>query len=580
MFEKKYGKTLQFVIAAVIVGVLFLLYCSYSDFIFSTNDDLIFKNIVSGELGGAPDMHLVYESVILGAVLKGLYQMWPQTPWYGMFLCFCLCISMTAVLYRILTGCEKAGSKIAAAGCFMVFGSAVLMQHFILIQFTVTAGITGAAAVFWLFTTEKNTIKEFWIANIPALLLGWLCCLIRNKVLFMFLPIAGMLALYRIIGAEWKKRLQYYGSIAASLLLGVLLITVIDRMAYTDAEWRDYMVYDEAGDAIYDYLGFPEYESNQDLYQECGISKAAYEAVSTRYMVMLESKFNAENMVKIAHRAILIEKSSTTFLGKMQTALQEFVKRNLDYADRSTNIFVYMMYVFMLLLILANRNKGALFSVLLVLVGRMAAWGYIFYEGRFPVRVTQALYFAEIAALLAIMIETKLIKESHKMLLAIGICLFVLVSVKFGWQKTEAAHGESQGRVFYSTAYTQLKEYMGEHPDKLYFLDMSSISYYTENIFERGVPKADNYILTGSWTPNIPLYKRKMSKAGLESLPEDLVDNENAYVVFLDQESTSYAYFQSFLQEYAPSYTLKQVDMLETDVGTVFHILQVVDEGA
>ena len=67
------------IISFFVVMGMFVFYRLITDFAFLTNDDMYLQAIVSGELSGAPDAHMIHSNMILGLVLKFLYQCSLQT---------------------------------------------------------------------------------------------------------------------------------------------------------------------------------------------------------------------------------------------------------------------------------------------------------------------------------------------------------------------------------------------------------------------------------------------------------------------------------------------------------------------
>ena len=67
------------IVSAVVITSQFTYLCD-------TNDDVLLRSIVSGTFTGMPDAHLIYIMYPLGLILKALYQLSPNVPWYDGFM--------------------------------------------------------------------------------------------------------------------------------------------------------------------------------------------------------------------------------------------------------------------------------------------------------------------------------------------------------------------------------------------------------------------------------------------------------------------------------------------------------------
>ena len=101
------------------------------------------------------------------------------------------------------------------------------------------------------------------------------------------------------------------------LLLAVFAVDCTDRLMYKNPQWQEYQRFNNLRSELLDY-GFPDYESNQTLYQELGISREAYELYRT-WNFNDPDKFTTEVMEKLAE-----QKPEKILSGKV---IHSFVKR-------------------------------------------------------------------------------------------------------------------------------------------------------------------------------------------------------------------------------------------------------------
>ena len=69
-------------------------------------------------------------------------------------------------------------------------------------------------------------------------------------------------------------------------------------VGYHNAEWKEYLRYNNARTEMFDYYGKPEYEEVSDILSEYGVSRAEYEAY--KGYIILDGNLNTECAEKIA----------------------------------------------------------------------------------------------------------------------------------------------------------------------------------------------------------------------------------------------------------------------------------------
>lgn len=571
-------RAIDFVVALTTVLLLVFIFRSYTSFVYSTNDDLFLKSIVSGEITGKPEFRCIYLGILPGIVISRLYLLFPTIPWYGIFLCFCLLSAMCVVLYHCLRHAVKISKKIVILLLFSLISGCLLLQHFALIQFTVVAAVTGAISIFLFFLSDDEKQGFAFIrANIPSFLFFLLSVSIRDKAAFMLLPMGGMLWLFKWLSGSnpfyRKKILGYFGymGIILTLLIGVKLI---DRVSYAGEDWQEFWSYTEANSQLVDYLGYPDYEKHKDLYDRYGITYESYIGAAKRYLLLLDDNMNAESMQALASVAQVDEYSEKSLQDRIGDTVTNFVARNLSYTDRPLSLFVYVAYLIIFVLAVLQKKYKVLLCVCFLLIGRMVSWIYLIWQGRYPERVTQGLYFGELLALLAIGISFKLFDSRKRISMLICMELLCVLSLYFGIQKAEKVRGAIQGRLYDSTAYTQLKEYCTSRPQNFYLFDMRSVEYYTEDILQKQEYTYLNFAVLGSWIPKSPLYTTKMKKAGIHNLEQSVLKSSNLYFVFKDEKGLEPDYLYNYFMAKYPACRYLTADHFKVDIGDIFLMIQ------
>lgn len=576
-----------------VVAALFAAYRFFTDFIYLTNDDMYLQAIVSGEISGQPDAHMIYSNYILGIVLSSLYRWNRQIPWYGLYLCGVCLLCHWIILYRCYCKCSKRTTRVLVSIIFCILSFAAVFRHIAMIQYTVVAALAGATACFYALSMDLNSDKRTLIREYCLVFfLAALSILIREKVFFMLVPFAacGWLAKWLTEKEKNKKINIRYGILLVGIIGLAVILVGTDRLAYrmdsqNSAGWEEYRRYNTAREQILDYNHFPDYDTNESFYEELGISYPSYDAASRYYCLLPQSVYNSVSMEKIAKKAVAIHREQQSITARLVEVVKSFIRCNLAYSDRPMNMVVYAVWMCLILYAVLNRNRKALLWLGCLFVARMGTWGVILYQGRFPDRITQSLYLVELLMLCAIFIENapypgKIVRWK-KVIMVASLVLTCLLSLYVGIPKAKAVKGENAGKLYFGTSYQQLKDYCAKEKEHLYLLDMNSAANYERSIFKSidgtyGV--CDNLLPLGSWPVKSPLVNQNLSRYQILDVEEDLVDNEKVFFIFKDSEATPEEYLAKLYntRQGEKKVELQQVDMLKTDAGIDFTVYQLV----
>ncbi len=603
----------------VVVG-LFTAYRLFTDFIYLTNDDMYLQAIVSGEISGQPDAHMIYSNYILGIVLSSLYWWNSRLPWYGLYLCGVCLFCHWVVLYRCFCKCSRNGMRVLTGILFCIFSFCTVFRHIAMLQYTVVAAFAGATAVFFALTIDMHAKKrEMFREYCLTFVLAAFCILIREKVFFMLVPFAACGWL-----AKWlteKRKDQKLGIRYSILLVGMLGLAVLlpgaDWIAYrldseSSAEWEEYLRYNKAREGIFDYNGFPDYDENESFYEGLGISRPSYEAANRYYCLLPQPEYHASAMEEIAARSVEIRREQQPPADRIKEAAKAFLRCNLAYSDRPINIVVYAVWIGLFLFGILGKRKTIFLWLGLLFAARMGTWGVILYQGRYPDRITQGLYLAELLMLCAIYIQnaplleknmsgrTKAVTWKNMLAAAYLLCVCIL-AFYIGIPKAMAVKGENAGKLYFGSAYQQLKEYCAKEQGNLYLLDINSASNFEASVFKpadsaEGI--CNNLMPLGSWPVKSPLMNQTLERYGIRNIKTELLDQDRVFFVFKDSEATPSEYLTALYQNREDEKTgvmkqmetsqnvipqeetvqigLRQIDTLKTDAGINYKIYRLV----
>lgn len=170
------------------------------DLVFATNDDMYLRMILSGEITGTPEAHIFHIGYPVGVLLSFLYRLFPNIPWYGIFLFLLTIISLIVVSTAVLSLMKTYREKIVGILFIVIFAVSFFGAHIIRITYTTTAIFVGAAALLLFYTRDEKVYgKEFACSMIPAMLLYVLSLFLRFKAGVMLLPFWGCFGVAKIV---------------------------------------------------------------------------------------------------------------------------------------------------------------------------------------------------------------------------------------------------------------------------------------------------------------------------------------------------------------------------------------------
>lgn len=398
------------------VLVVFLLFCYFrrlSPFIYQTNDDLFLKMIVSGEMTGTPDPRMFYLSYPAGLLLSCLYRLSPQFPWYGLLFCFTIGLTMAVILYSFLKREKNPLVRLLTIVLFCLFSYGFLFLHIAELQFTTVTAMAGCGALFLFYLAPPaDSMRETLKNNMGFLLFSAYSFCFRGQAFLMFFPMIGMIGLGKYLDAgktsssslfQMNRQRKNLFALAGIFIAVIGSLFLLEKLAYQREDWKVFSAYTEASETVYDYEGYPDYDTHEETYRELGITRSSYEAAAHRYCIAIEPGINRKTMETLA---AIIEQERQLSLSELPGKIREmaafFLDRHLSYTDRPLNLLVYCCYILFFICGILSGKKRALRDILFLGFARMVIWTYLVFYGRLPSRVSQSVYLGELAVLLAI----------------------------------------------------------------------------------------------------------------------------------------------------------------------------------
>ena len=497
------------------------------------NDDWGMYSTLSGAYLGYPDAHVLFFLYPLSFVLSRLYTLCSFLPWYGLFLHGVQILCLYMIYDRSMQllqrhGCANAFWKPALTICcilFFIVDLNVLSEA----QYTTTAGLAAAAALFCFATTRSTlTLFSFLRGNLPVFFFAWISFSMRQNILYLMLPMAGMLWIAKWIHAYRngvERRAGKFLGFAGILLIGMGILYALNAIAYSEQEWSDFRQINYYRERIGDFYTWPEYEECADELDGLGISEEDYEyrrsgAPHIGYGMSLE---DWEQMHDIARECYLARTSTLDRLKRiLKSGLSVFL-----YEDgmQPANLLAAILIVLTFLLILKKRNYSALTVYLLYLTGRCVSWGYVLYEGRFPKRIIQPLITVDYAIVFGILLAFNLLsleKKKRYFIILPVVAAFSAASLIITKNNVDANYHAHQ------ETWEQLKDYCHAHPDHLYIWTYASgtLEHYCESPFDLTLDTYNNFVYTNWGVILNPNTRIKLAQYGIEDFGQSLADSD------------------------------------------------------
>lgn len=510
----------------VVLGVF--AFCGYFfDFFYDLNDDMVIKDILSGAYTGVPDGHTNQMLYPIGWFLGCLYGLLPSVPVFGIFLCVCFGSCFGMISYRMQSFFKNTKVKITVTVLLIGIFISLMLWELIYVQYSVVCGVLAGTACFWFYAAPVNcTAGEFWKKNFPALFLVWLAFLIRSEMLLLtspFLAAAGIWHWAEAVKNEkendiaignikiWKyifskKNVGKYIGFIAAILLGLGLCTAVDYFAYGSTQWQEYRVFFDARTKVYDYTWYPNYDKQQEFYEENGISEIQYRLIDN-YNFGLDDSITENALETIASYG-----EKQRMLGSLQyrikNSMVEPLKRLFFFQDMPYSCFVLAGYGLVIGLAVVQKEKKYLWKLLLLFVMRCVPWFYLTFVQRAVNRITHPLYIIEFLLLLALLVKELYDRplwnvEKYYRVAAAGVLIVMVIAVvpfHFVQVKTEQNHREEllkQQKAW--------DDYAKANPDNYYYLDVYSTVSFMEKMFKDVDNSRKNYDLLGGWLCHSPL---------------------------------------------------------------------------
>ncbi len=548
------------------------------DYYFDLNDDVLIRDILSGVYTGEPEALTAQLLWPLSALLAGLYRVFPGAPVFGAFLWLCQAGSIFLILKRSLDAVSGSLKKLCLNLLETLLIAACLLYHLVFVQYTVTAGLLAAAAIFTFLTVrerESERAVTFWLRCLPSALLFWLAFCLRSEMGLLLLPLAGVGGIWKWAGRAMyspvftRKNTASFLGLFGLILAGILACFGADRLACSDPEWQEFEALFDARTQVYDFYdaSLRSFEENQEFYEELGLTKMQCELLAN-YNYGADDAIDAQVMEQIADYG---RETRGTFAHSLSEGIWLYVQRlknNRSIVPDDQFPWLALEGGLAVLLLAAAfigwrgarkekktfpKGQGILWKLLLLGAVRSGLWMYLILRERVPERISHPLYFCELLMLAWLLLDTVCGMRQTSgpeglpaRLIRIAALVLSLAAVVI-WLPREAERTGAEYSRREQVNAVNLAALSRYRQENLYLADVMSTVDFSEKLFVEKI-RPGNYDLLGGWLCKSPHSEKKLAAFGHESMGQAVLTGEN--IRFVGEADTDWEWLSDLLAEH------------------------------
>lgn len=545
---------MAFVAALSFVGIVWL----KSGIFFETNDDRYIASLLSGVISGKTDPIVFNVNFMLMYPLSCLYRISCEVPWYGILLVACYVTGYFALLLSFYERCRHFVEMVAVT----VFMGILSISYWYLIgqiQYTSVTIFLAAAGYACLLSDDG---KPHWLRRFLCLQI--LACIIRKQAMFLVQPIGlstYFLYLLFMKGQSGKEIMRKYIRVAWALLMALSVEFFGSFLGgYFGSELWEYKQFDDNRRILFDYREKPSYDEVSDILNRYQVTKAQYNGYLTYSSISCDV-------------SVACEKEMVAYVQEKEPFLIKDIfqgLKSLYTQDQSWNIN-RLSFVLMLAVVLwgiFTKNLSLLAAAAGMEIGKVAVWGFLFYQGRILHRVSVPLFAAESLMMAALLVGSiaESIVSHWKKYVCVLLTLFVILPCGFfsARQQYRYVRMVNEGQTVFMDGLREIIEYCENREEKKFVLDAASVASYKGSAFETGIYHPSNYIVSGGWFSCLPTVRDRVR--------DYLEDAEGIYLViyveWAGEDNPTVCYFTE-LTGNSPVL----VDHIDTSPGVSYAVL-------
>lgn len=576
---------LALILSALFFAGIILLY----DFTYGVIDDPFIATVLNGAYTGTPDAHVVYIKYPLAWILMTLFTRIPSVNWHFYLLVSCFAVCVFVVNFRIASNVKKVLYKVIFMILFMLLFWLCMAKMVLTVHYSMCAAVLSATGIFYFATIKyRSSVLNLVFSYLASFLMLWTAYAIRARTLFMLLPLAGAVFLYKFFKekpAFQKKNIIRYFCFPVILFIGLGGLELMHNANYKSEEWQTFLKFNDARTTLYDFYGLPEYEKNKDFYESLEISEAR-QYMYEKYYLEFTDGIPEDALSEIADYRVE-EYAKQMPAGKR---IKETFKALLPNLTMKTyapvNWICAASFIIILLISLIMRKWRQLVFALLGVITSLIPWLWMIYMGKPTSRVTMGIWAADLLFVLALLIDNAegiaaflsgkagKIKSGLRSGLAVVISLLIaaglIAAITGGYASVRKTVSRSldSGKV-----RSALEEWCENRPENLYIIESEIVNGLGFD-WKKVDNSLQNLYWPGGWTAKMAESKEIWGRFGIDDIEQGILENDHVYLVAF--QNTDMSYWTDFYRENDPDAKLSEVTTLEL-LETPFTVYQLQD---
>lgn len=573
---------LAFILTAIFFAAIIFLY----DFTYGVIDDPFIATVLNGAYTGTPDAHVVYMKYPLAWILVLLFRWIPTVNWHFFLLVGCFVICIFVVNFRIASNVKKILHKVIFMILFMLLFWLCMAKMVLTAHYSMCAAVLAASGIFYFATIKYQSSKLNLVLNyLAAFLMLWTAYAIRARTLFMLLPLAAAVFIYKFF---YKKPAFKKANVIRMIIFPIILFIGLGGMElmhnaqYKSKEWQTFLSFNDARTTLYDFYGLPEYEGNEEFYESLNISEAR-QYMYEKYYLEFQDGVPDDALTQIADYRV------REYVKKMPAGerIKETIKAlpvNLTLKTYApVNWICAASFIIILLVALMMKKWRVAIAVILGVITSLIPWLWMIYMGKPTSRVTMGIWAADLLFAAALLIDNSeeignyLKRKAEKLSRGLRTGIAVLFAVLAAAALTagiagsyKKVHKTVDRSLDSGNIRSALEEWCEKSPEKLYICESEIVNGLGFNV-RKVDNKLQNLYWPGGWTAKMAQSKEIWNRFAIEDIEKGIIENRNVYLIAF--RDTDVSYWFRFYRENYPAASLETVQEIELE-ETPFTIYQ------
>ena len=233
------------------------------DVSYATNDDTFLNMIAAGAFGRPVSAYLIHMNYLWGWFLSQFYALFPGINW---FFWWQYLLNILAVASLCALAVRKISDVRIVALLSALINLVLRYDVYTNLQYTKSAYLYCAAGIAWMLLSRDKGRRD-WIMGGAFLTLGFL---FREESFYLGITFCGAALCYQCLLHRARVGEVLRGF--TPCLLFLLIAFMVNTIAYSSADWREFKRFNRARMAVEDHVGM-NYDRHRTLYEAAGVTK-------------------------------------------------------------------------------------------------------------------------------------------------------------------------------------------------------------------------------------------------------------------------------------------------------------------